>query len=74
MYLTKQKEILTIIVLLCDNNLASEKPKTVIMKKLFYCENAFFCFILFYFWQGGVGFILFYSFVSLVPSMVLGIW
>lgn len=42
MYLTKQKEILTIIVLLCDNDFASEKPKTVIMKKLFYCENAFF--------------------------------
>lgn len=68
--------MLTVIALLCANDLASEKPKTVTMKKLFCCGNAFFffCFILFYFWQGGIGFILFYSFVSLVPSMVLGIW
>lgn len=41
--------MLTVIALLCANDLASEKPKTVTMKKLFCCGNAFFFFFLLYF-------------------------
>lgn len=46
--------MLTVIALLCANDLASEKPKTVTMKKLFCCGNAFFFFFfaLFYFTFG----------------------
>lgn len=43
--------MLTVTALLCANDLASEKPKTVTMKKLFCCGNAF-LFALFYFTFG----------------------
>lgn len=64
-----------IIVLSCDNDIASAKPKMLQnnekVTSLWECLSS--CFILFYLRQGVIDFILFYSFVSLIPGTVLDI-